>query len=241
MSLTRERTRVVSTRTSSPGLGRVWDGQRATEAVRKLDTQRGADPPEGTKVCSIPRGAGFGEVTCFGRHRRSSRLARLASASGPAPGSRCGRSSGLHADARAAIAAPAQPQVVVASGDWPQFHTTRATPDTTLRRTSSPPPNAAALGVAWKGAINPSGAATYRIIESSPAIANGVVYIGSRNSGKLFAYAVNCATGGGTCSPLWTANTDNWWISSSPAVYNGVVYVGGAGPKRPSVCLRCGR
>jgi outer membrane protein assembly factor BamB len=130
----------------------------------------------------------------------------------------------------AAIAAPAQPQVVVASGDWPQFHhdpsNSGHNPAENVLSTS----NAAALGVAWKGAINPSGAATYRIIESSPAIANGVVYIGSRNSGKLFAYAVNCATGGGTCSPLWTANTDNWWISSSPAVYNGVVYVGGAGP-----------
>jgi outer membrane protein assembly factor BamB len=130
----------------------------------------------------------------------------------------------------AALAAPAQPQVVVAGGDWTQFrHDTNSSgynPGENVLSVS----NAAALGVAWKGAINPTGAATYRIIESSPAVANGVVYVGSRNSGELFAYPVGCGSDGAICTPLWTASTDNWWISSSPAVYNGVVYVGGAGP-----------
>ncbi|HEU6439818.1 MAG TPA: PQQ-binding-like beta-propeller repeat protein [Terriglobales bacterium] len=129
-----------------------------------------------------------------------------------------------------AIAAATQPHVA-SSSDWTQFHNGPThggynTAETILSASSVPH-----LALAWKGAVNPyESDPTYRIIESSPAIANGVVYIGSRNSGKLFAYAVNCATGGGTCSPLWTASTDNWWISSSPAVYNGEVYVGGAGP-----------
>ncbi|MGA3058229.1 MAG: hypothetical protein ABSE70_09400, partial [Candidatus Limnocylindrales bacterium] len=85
-----------------------------------------------------------------------------------------------------AVAAPAQPQVVAASGDWTQSRhdpsNSGYNPSENVISTS----NAAALGVAWKGAINPAGDATMRIIESSPAIANGVVYVGSRNNGELF-------------------------------------------------------
>jgi hypothetical protein len=44
---------------------------------------------------------------------------------------------------------------------------------------------------------------------SSPAVANGVVYVGS-GDGKLYAYAVGCASGGGTCTPLWTATTGSY-------------------------------
>jgi outer membrane protein assembly factor BamB len=61
-------------------------------------------------------------------------------------------------------------------------------------------------------------------VVSSPAVANGVVYVGSADH-KLYAYAVGCNTGGGFCSPLWTATTGNE-VNSSPAVANGVVYVG---------------
>ena len=59
---------------------------------------------------------------------------------------------------------------------------------------------------------------------SSPAVANGVVYVGSLDH-KLYAYAVGCASGGATCTPLWTATTGDM-VVSSPAVANGVVYVG---------------
>jgi eukaryotic-like serine/threonine-protein kinase len=55
-------------------------------------------------------------------------------------------------------------------------------------------------------------------IHSSPAIANGVVYIGS-NDQKL--YAINAATG----AEKWAAPTGNS-IYSSPISVNGVVYVG---------------
>jgi eukaryotic-like serine/threonine-protein kinase len=51
---------------------------------------------------------------------------------------------------------------------------------------------------------------------SSPAVANGVVYFGLVEK----VYALNASTG----SLLWTFST---LTSSSPAVANGVVYIGG--------------
>jgi outer membrane protein assembly factor BamB len=51
-----------------------------------------------------------------------------------------------------------------------------------------------------------------------------VVYVGSRDD-KLYAFAVGCNSGGGTCTPLWTGATTGG-IDSSPAVANGVVYIG---------------
>jgi len=61
-------------------------------------------------------------------------------------------------------------------------------------------------------------ASTGNAIHSSPAVANGRVYIGS---GDHKLYAFNASTG----QTLWTASTGNG-IGSSPAVANGVVYVG---------------
>jgi outer membrane protein assembly factor BamB len=52
-------------------------------------------------------------------------------------------------------------------------------------------------------------------IDSSPAVANGVVYIGS-NDGNL--YALNGSTG----ALLWSSPTGG---DSSPAVVSGVVYI----------------
>jgi len=64
---------------------------------------------------------------------------------------------------------------------------------------------------------------------SSPAVANGVVYLGSAD-GKLYAFdaggATGCSATPKTCSPLWSATTGGAIYSSSPAVANGVVYVG---------------
>jgi outer membrane protein assembly factor BamB len=53
---------------------------------------------------------------------------------------------------------------------------------------------------------------------SSPAVANGVVYVGSDDG---YLYALNASTG----ALLWKYTTDNV-LRSSPAVANGVVYVG---------------
>jgi outer membrane protein assembly factor BamB len=65
---------------------------------------------------------------------------------------------------------------------------------------------------------------------SSPAVANGVVYVGS-DDGKLEAFDANgvsgCSGNPKTCIPLWTASAGSE-VRSSPAVANGVVYVGSA-------------
>jgi outer membrane protein assembly factor BamB len=63
---------------------------------------------------------------------------------------------------------------------------------------------------------------------SSPAVANGVVYLGS-NSGVLYAFdaagSTNCSAAPKTCAPLWTASVGGS-SQSPPAVTNGVVYSG---------------
>jgi outer membrane protein assembly factor BamB len=56
------------------------------------------------------------------------------------------------------------------------------------------------------------------MIESSPAVANGVVYVGSVDHSL---YALDARTG----TKLWSFAT-GYYIESSPAVANGVVYVG---------------
>ena len=54
---------------------------------------------------------------------------------------------------------------------------------------------------------------------SSPAVANGVVYIGSLDDN---VYALNASTG----AELWSYATGLPIVCASPAVANGVVYVG---------------
>jgi outer membrane protein assembly factor BamB len=71
--------------------------------------------------------------------------------------------------------------------------------------------------------------ATGGVMDSSPTVVGGVVYVGS-NDGKLYAFAVGCSSGAGTCSPLWTGATFGF-IAKAPAVANGVVYVGSADGK----------
>ncbi len=55
-------------------------------------------------------------------------------------------------------------------------------------------------------------------IRSSPAVVNGIVYVGS-NDGRIFA--TNAATG----AVVWTVTTGGL-VHASPAVANGVVYIG---------------
>ena len=56
-------------------------------------------------------------------------------------------------------------------------------------------------------------------VDSSPAVANGRVYVGSFDS---YLYALNASTG----ALLWRYTTGNAISSSSPTVAKGVVYVG---------------
>jgi outer membrane protein assembly factor BamB len=59
--------------------------------------------------------------------------------------------------------------------------------------------------------------------DSSPAIANGVVYIASFQDYKLYAFdAAGC--GQATCAPLWTGRTVDF-ATASPITAGGVVYV----------------
>jgi outer membrane protein assembly factor BamB len=55
-------------------------------------------------------------------------------------------------------------------------------------------------------------------VYSSPAVANGVVYVGSDDNNT---YALNATTG----AKLWNFTTGSG-VFSSPAVANGTVYVG---------------
>ena len=55
-------------------------------------------------------------------------------------------------------------------------------------------------------------------MDSSPAVVNGVVYIGS-DDGNV--YALNASTG----AMLWSFTTGGR-VESSPTVVNGVVYIG---------------
>jgi len=92
------------------------------------------------------------------------------------------------------------------SGDWVMFRRD-------ISRTGSSNP----------GEVLPQGEikwtfATEDAIHSSPAVADGVVYIGSRD-GNL--YALNADTG----EKLWSFKTGSW-VESSPIVVGGVVYVG---------------
>lgn len=79
------------------------------------------------------------------------------------------------------------------------------------------PSNAANLDLAWTYT-------TGGIVESSPAVAGGVVYIGS-NDGYL--YALDATTG----AKKWRKNVGGVDYSS-PAVANGVVYVGSSGTNK---------
>ena len=87
----------------------------------------------------------------------------------------------------------------------------------------------------WKGVTGDS-------VQSSPTVADGVVYIGSEGgkwkTGKVYAYAVGCASGGGTCSPIWTADTGGS-IYASPAVVDGVVYIADENGKVSAYAVGC--
>ena len=70
----------------------------------------------------------------------------------------------------------------------------------------------------WQGLVGDQS-----VLQSSPAVAGGTVYIGSFD-GKLYAFDAN-GCGAATCRPLWTAQTGGP-IESTPTVWQGKVYVG---------------
>jgi outer membrane protein assembly factor BamB len=110
--------------------------------------------------------------------------------------------------------------------DWPMFRFgpahTGFTPDTSISKDAVQ----GSMVLNWTGPTG-STSSSYGII-SSPAVANGVVYVGSFDN-KLYAFDAagntNCSGSPNSCNPLWTATTGGL-VGSSPAVVNGVVYVG---------------
>jgi glucose dehydrogenase len=108
---------------------------------------------------------------------------------------------------------PAHAQASTPSpADWTQFHRDnmqRWNPHETVLGVS----NVGALGLKWKTSTG-----AFFGFTSSPAVANGVVYVGSDDHN---VYALNANTG----AQLWSYSTGGN-VDSSPAVANGVVYVG---------------
>ncbi len=109
--------------------------------------------------------------------------------------------------------------VVLAACDWTVFGYDGAHTRNNQFDTSTSATNVRQLVTAWRGS-------TGGAVSSSPAVANGVVYVGSHD-GKLYAFDAKSRQGCTlyVCAPLWTATTGGA-VSSSPAVANGVVYVG---------------
>ena len=114
--------------------------------------------------------------------------------------------------------------------DWPQFRETALHQAHNTNESIVSDTNAAALKIAWS-------ATTGGIVNSSPAVANGVIFVGSSN-GSLYAYDFRCASAGQSCSPRWTATTGGA-IDSSPAAVGTVVYVGSSDGKLYAYSINC--
>jgi uncharacterized repeat protein (TIGR01451 family) len=117
------------------------------------------------------------------------------------------------------------------AADWSQFefsaeHTAFNPLETVLGAS-----NVSNLTLAWTGQ-------TAGAVESSPAVVQGIVYVGSED-GKLYAFPAECGSGGESCSPLWTGQTGGP-IEGSPAVENGVVYIGSLDGKLYAFPADCG-
>jgi outer membrane protein assembly factor BamB len=70
------------------------------------------------------------------------------------------------------------------------------------------------------------GAGAQAIIESSPTVANGVVYVG-RNTGNVLAWKAD-GCGAYWCDAVWIASVPESIVNSSPTVVNGRLYIGSA-------------
>jgi outer membrane protein assembly factor BamB len=128
------------------------------------------------------------------------------------------------------VALPPAMVLAAPNGDWLQFHNGPAHQGNNTQESILSASNVAALGVAWTGT-------GLWFESSSPAVADGVVYIGSRDD-HLYAFPVGCANDGASCAPVWKAATGGV-IESSPAVINGVVYVGSADGKLYAFAVGC--
>src|SRR6516164_9790484 len=100
--------------------------------------------------------------------------------------------------------------------NWAQFHKRAFHDDHNFTENVLSPDNVGSLGLLWRYITG-----TGRQVHSSPAVANGMVYIGSDDNN---VYALNASTG----RLRWKYTTICCGVYSSPAVANGVVYIGSA-------------
>jgi outer membrane protein assembly factor BamB len=125
--------------------------------------------------------------------------------------------------ARASLALVALMTLLLGACSWPMFRFDAAHSGTNPESTITAA-NRAALTQLFT-------VQTAKSVFSSPAIVDGIGYVGS-DDGQLYAFDANGTTrcGGNPtqCAPLWTS-TPGYSVSSSPAVVNGVVYVGSDG------------
>ncbi len=114
--------------------------------------------------------------------------------------------------------------LVLASCDWPMLGLNSAHTSDNTTESSIGVGNVATLSQQWFAQIYDSSPATGN---SSPAVANGVVYVGSPG-GQLSAFdatgTTGCSGSPKVCTPLWTGSTGGA-IYASPAVSNGAVIV----------------
>ncbi len=118
------------------------------------------------------------------------------------------------AHAQTSNAAAATSTTTSSPADWTQFHRDnmqRWNPYETVLGVNT----VGGLQVKWK---NPVGTYNANLL-SSPAVVNGVVYVGGDQDDNVYALDAN------TGATLWSYPTGGW-VRSSPAVANGVVYVG---------------
>jgi len=120
----------------------------------------------------------------------------------------------LPVDHRARLRHPGETSLV--RTDWPRFgfdldHTSDNVYENVLSQS-----NVGSLAVSWK-------APTCNQVDSSPAIADGLVFVRTLN-GQVYALRAN-GCGAASCSPIWIGQT-NGAIYSSPAVADGMVFIG---------------
>ncbi|HVO79434.1 MAG TPA: PQQ-binding-like beta-propeller repeat protein [Terriglobales bacterium] len=103
--------------------------------------------------------------------------------------------------------------------NWPTYHSNAQLTGFNPRETLVNARNVRFLQMKWAGVMDDL------VDYSSPAIVNGVVYIGSTD-GSLYAFdATGC--GSDLCMPLWKGSGKaGGSIVSSPAVSQGMVFVG---------------
>jgi len=107
--------------------------------------------------------------------------------------------------------------------NWPSFKNLPTRTGVNPVENTISPSNGKFLTLAWQGQMGDL------VDHSSPAIVNGVVYVGSFD-GKLYAFNANGCAPQTLCQPLWSGATGND-ITSSPAVANGNVFIGSADHK----------